>query len=253
MKKIIKKILHCLGFSVQRNYNKNKERSIRNPYLTHFFDVLKTIGYTPQIVIDIGANRGHWTRDILQIFPDAQVTMIEPQENLKTHLEDILKKPNVTYLPIGMGSQCGSFQFTLNKYDDSSTFLLSEEEALKRGFSQVEVPVKTLNYLLQNNEIAMPDMVKIDAEGLDLQVLEGASELFGQTEIFLVEAAINNPLFPNTFFKVMQFMEQHGYRLFDITDHNRPFRPKMLWLAELAFVKKGGRVDQYRISDFKRN
>jgi hypothetical protein len=33
-------------------------------------------------------------------------------------------------------------------------------------------------------------MVKIDAEGFDLKVLEGASDLLGRTDIFLVEVAI---------------------------------------------------------------
>lgn len=253
MKKVLKKILFSWGYTIQKAQSKVPVKGVRNPYLAHFFDVLKTIGYTPQNVIDIGANKGHWTRDFLKLFPESKVTMIEPQEHLKSYFDDLLNNPNIQYLPIGVGNQNGSFQFTLNKYDDSSTFLLSEEEALKRGFRQVEVPVKTLNELLKTQQISMPDMVKIDAEGLDLKVLEGATELFGNTEIFLVEAAINNPVFPNTFFKVMQFMESQGYRLFDITDHNRPFKTKLLWLAELAFVKKGGLVDQYRITDFTRN
>jgi hypothetical protein len=30
----------------------------------------------------------------------------------------------------------------------------------------------------------MPDMVKIDAEGLDLKVLAGGSNLLGKTEVF---------------------------------------------------------------------
>ena len=33
----------------------------------------------------------------------------------------------------------------------------------------------------------LPEMVKIDAEGFDLKVLAGASDLLGKTDIFLVE------------------------------------------------------------------
>lgn len=242
-----------MGYSLQKTINSEFGIPSRNVHLNHFFKTLHDINFKPRFIIDVGANRGHWTRDLLTVFPESKVTMIEPQEYLKPYFEDLLQNPNINYLPIGLGSAGGTFQFTINQHDDSSTFLFSEKEAHERGFKQMEVPVKTLNELLKNKEIDLPDIVKIDAEGLDLSVLEGATDLFGQTEIFLVEAAINNPIFPNTFFKVMQFMESHSYRLFDITDYNRPFHPKMLWLAELAFVKKGGLVDLYRITDFKRN
>jgi hypothetical protein len=39
-----------------------------------------------------------------------------------------------------------------------------------------------INYLFRHN--------KIDAEGLDLEVLKGASNYFGKTEIFMVEAGV---------------------------------------------------------------
>ena len=36
--------------------------------------------------------------------------------------------------------------------------------------------------------------MKIDAEGFDVKVLAGASELFGQTEVFLVELRLQRLL-----------------------------------------------------------
>jgi len=254
MKKIVKKIVKRLGYSIQKIKKIPPSVINRNPYLTNLLIVLEQIGFKPIEVVDIGANRGFWTRDFLKVFPDAAVTLIEPNQTLQPYFQDLLDtRPNLQYLPLGVGKMPGVFRFTLNPQDDSSTFLFDENEAQKRGFEQVEIPVTTLNVLLREKKINVPDLVKIDAEGLDLEVLEGASDLFGHTEIFMVEAAVNNPVFPNTFLKVIQFMDGKGYRLFDITDNNRPFKPKMLWLAELVFVKKGGLVDQYRISDLTRN
>jgi hypothetical protein len=34
-----------------------------------------------------------------------------------------------------------------------------------------------------------------------------------------------------------------GYRLFDISDLNRPFQPRVLWLVELVFIKNNGIID----------
>jgi methyltransferase FkbM-like protein len=85
-------------------------------------------------------------------------------------------------------------------------------------------------------------MVKIDAEGLDLKVLSGASELFGKTEIFLVEASIGEPDFANTALAVIQKMSEAGYRVIDITDMNRSPSHGVLWLCEFVFLSIGSKL-----------
>jgi hypothetical protein len=52
------------------------------------------------------------------------------------------------------------------------------------------VPVTTLKQIVFSSSAPVPDMVKIDAQGFDLKVLAGASDLFGKTDIFLVEALV---------------------------------------------------------------
>ena len=84
------------------------------------------------------------------------------------------------------------FSFTIVDRDDSCSFKYSKEEAKAMGFKQVQVPVNTLSAFLEENNLPIPELVKIDAEGLDLDVLEGSNSLFGKTEVFLVEAAIVN-------------------------------------------------------------
>ena len=50
------------------------------------------MGFAPKHIIDVGANRGLWTRTALQYFPDAHYTLIEPQDHLKTHIQDLLDR-----------------------------------------------------------------------------------------------------------------------------------------------------------------
>ena len=83
-------------------------------------------------------------------------------------------------------------------------------------------------------------MVKIDAEGPDSKVLAGASDLFGKTDIFLVEAVLRGGgAYENSVAKVTKFMENAGYRFLDITDLNRSPKYGVLWLCELAFLRDG--------------
>ena len=207
------------------------------------------MGFTPNHIIDVGANHGTWTRETLKFFPNAYYTLLEPQEWLQSSLQDLLDiNFKITFNAVGAGAKSGSFQFTIVNRDDSCSFRYTEEEAKAQGFKQVEVPIITLNELVINHPtLPFPDLVKIDAEGLDLEVLEGASNLMGKTEVFLVEAALFCKEFDNSLLKMVNYMDDKGYTLFEITDLNRPFKPNVLWLTELAFVKKGGIIDSYKI------
>lgn len=258
MKKIIKKIAIKLihPFATKLGY-KREQKAIqinnsfeKNSLLEVFFENIKQMGFTPKHIIDVGANHGTWTRETLKYFPDAYYTLIEPQEWLKPSLQDILDaNSKVSFNAVGAGDKSGSFMFTIVNRDDSCSFRYTEEEAKAGGFKQVEIPIVTLNEMVaKNTTLPFPDLVKIDAEGLDINVLEGASNLMGKTEVFLVEAALFCKEFDNSLLKMVDYMDNKGYTLFEITDLNRPFQPQVLWLVELAFVKKGGIIDNYKIN-----
>ncbi|MBP2283056.1 FkbM family methyltransferase [Flavobacterium sp. CG_23.5] len=253
MKKTIKKVLiklinpfvtklgYIRGNSIQKSpvdkFNKNKLLSI-------LFNNLKVIGFTPKHIVDVGANHGTWTREVLTYFPEAYYTLLEPQHWLKDSFQDILDtNAKVQFHPVGAGAKEGSFQFTIVDRDDSCSFRYSPAEAEALGFKQIEIPVVTLNALLAESKLPVPDIIKIDAEGLDIEVLKGATRFFGKTEVFMVEAGVVIKEFDNSFLKMINFMDENGYRLFEITDMNRPLQTQVLWLVELVFIKKNGIID----------
>ncbi len=253
MKNLIKKIIvktinragRRWGYELSRpasNYNKND-------LLFTFYNNLKQIGFEPKHIVDVGANHGTWTREALKYFPDAYFTLLEPQYWLKDSMLDILtSNSKVKFNAVGAGAANGTFNFTIVNRDDSCSFRLTEEEAAAQGLEQIKLPVVTLNDLLAESNLPIPDIIKIDAEGLDIDVLKGASNYFGKTEIFMVEVGVVNKTFDNSFLNMINYMDNNGYILFDITDINRPFTPKVLWLAELVFVKKHGFIDSLTIT-----
>jgi FkbM family methyltransferase len=252
MKKQLKTILKKLGYSlnkINRNQLAPVNTNSKNYLLFNFYDSLKKIGFIPQHIVDIGANHGTWTREALRYFPRAYYTLLEPQKWLQKSFQDILdSNSNVQFFPVGAGEKEGLFQFTIVDRDDSCSFRYSTDEATAAGFEQMEISVVTLNGLLSESKLPPPDIIKIDAEGLDIEVLKGASNFFGKTEIFMVEAGVVNKSFDNSFLKLINFMDENNYRLFDITDLNKPFQTKILWLVELVFVKKNGFIDSTVIS-----
>jgi hypothetical protein len=104
----------------------------------------------------------------------------------------------------------------------------------------MNIPVMTVNEIVAATGEGLPDLVKIDAEGLDLKVLAGASNLLGKSDIFLVEAVLRaGGGYNNSFAAVIEFMGNAGYRLIEITDMNRSPKHDILWLCELAFLRNG--------------
>jgi len=221
--------------NVQVKVIENKE-----DLLVTFYNNLKRANFFPKFVVDIGANTGTWTKELIRHFPDANVLMIEPQERLKTHFEPLLND-KITYLSVGVGNKNDILKFTIHDRDDSCSFVFTEEEAKSLGYEQIEIPIRTLNSIIKENNYPIPDIIKIDAEGLDLEVIEGASDFYNKTEVFLVEASVTNDTYKNTVSEVVKLMDKVGYMMYEITDLNRPFsETPILWLIEIAFVKKDG-------------
>ena len=192
-----------------------------------FFNTLLRLGYHPGHIVDVGANRGNWTRTALKYFPYSRFTMFEPQEKMREEVSDLLAHPGIEFHCMGAGPVNSSMRLTQHERDDSHTFALSQRQAQELGYQQIEVPV-----------VALDDF--FEAEGWDLEVLKGARKIVDEADIVLMEASVLNPIFTNTVEDVISAMSRLGFVLFDITDLNRTAKDGALWLVELAFVKRNG-------------
>lgn len=190
--------------------------------------------------MDVGANRGSWTREAVKYFPDAIFLLVEPQEHLASHISDLIQQGfRIRWISAGVGDKPDRLALTVASRDDSSSFVPTPEQAAAAGFDQVKVEIRTINEIVATSGAPVPGMVKIDAEGFDLKAVAGASDLFGRTDIFLVEAAVCAVGIENTVAAVINQMANAGYRLVDITDINRSPKHGVLWLCELAFMRNG--------------
>jgi FkbM family methyltransferase len=205
-----------------------------------FFSCLKKLDYYPRHVVDVGANRGNWTRTAMQYFPGIRYTMFEPQAKMRNEVADLLIHPNVEFHCMGAGPVNSTMKLTQHEWDDSHTFALTPKQAEDFGYPQVEVPVVALDDFFHGKGLPSVDILKIDAEGWDLEVLKGAAKTAAGADVVLMEASVLNPIFKNTVQEVIDAMSRMGFVLFDITDLNRTAKHGALWLVELAFVRSDG-------------
>jgi FkbM family methyltransferase len=201
-------------------------------------ETLKSLGLGPNHIVDVGGNHGNWTRAALAAFPSAKVTMFEPQEKLAKHHRDLAVDDRVAIYYKGLGDFDGVAPFTFHPRDDSSSFIYSASDALAQGMVQGEVELCRLDTAMLGSTFGQPDIIKIDAEGLDLNVLDGAPISVSRATIVLIEATVACPTYSNTAALIFQKMDGMGFRLFDITDLNRSPELGVLWLIEAVFVRK---------------
>lgn len=209
-----------------------------------FLEDVSARGFQPKGIIDVGAHRGDWTTMALRIFPHAKVIMIEPQEELRTDLAKVCEIHNdVEFLVTAAGRQKGELVQTIWSDLAGSSFLPeASARRLEEGTQRV-TPVTTLDDILSERPSFMPDLLKIDTQGFELEVLAGAKSLMGKTELVILETSLYEfvPGMPKTF-DCIKFMEENGYELYDITEYLRRPLDGALGQVDLAFALKSGRL-----------
>lgn len=229
----------------EQNKKLQENHDYKGASLNQLFSLFSLAGFTPNHIIDVGAHKGDWTREVMKYYPNVNCTLLEPQHELKCFAQDLLTKNNIKWYTLGAGCKDEMLSFTHVERKDSGSFIYSEKEANNGGYTQEKIQVNRLDTIIKNSDFGIPNIIKIDAEGLDLDVLKGLGDYLGKVEVIFVEVSLSCKFYKNTLEDVVSVMNKLDYRVFDVTDLNRPFRNKVLWLMELAFIKKDSKLDNF--------
>lgn len=247
MKTFIKQILHSIGYEIVP-YKDIIAGSDRRPICSYkaFLEDIRARKFNPKLVLDVGANRGYWTRMAKDVFPKASFLLIEPQAEMRKDLNELCSDfEDISWVEAGAGSKKGKLVQTIWDDLEGSSFLPAVDEKLFQGGKQREVDILTIDSLLASRSLNAPDLVKLDIQGFELEALKGAISLFGNTELFIMEASLfsfmnNMPILR----EVIQFMEERGYEVYDIPGYIRRPSDGALAQVDLAFAKREGILRQ---------
>jgi len=133
------------------------------------------------LCFDIGANVGNKTSTFLDL-GYKKIICVEPQQSCLDSLKkNFANNERVIIVGVGLSNQKGKKVFHIANESTLSTvdedFILKvKNERFKtyKWINQVEIDVTTLDHLI--DMYGVPDFIKIDVEGHELQVLSGLSK-----------------------------------------------------------------------------
>lgn len=126
---------------------------------------IRSRGFAPRHIFDVGANKGDWSREAKRNFPGCRVTLIEPQIEMSAYLDRFCAETDGSrWINAGAGGFDGHAEFTVCGDSVSSSFLITREEATRELWQQRTVPLITLDSVCRDGLIPAPDLVKVDVE-----------------------------------------------------------------------------------------
>jgi FkbM family methyltransferase len=206
----------------------------------------KSRGLAPRTVFDVGVGRG--TPWLYDAFNNAKLVLFEPLAVFDGFIDELVRRYNADLHRVALAAAPGVAEFHFNTDFPTSSSLLGIDPQFatfaakvqrNHHFTSQQVRLDSLDRL---NNYEPPFVLKIDVEGAELGVLEGARKTLEQTEFIVMEISVERRYSgePN-FARTIAFLDQCGFELFDIPSLAQAGRNGQLIYLDAAFVQKGSR------------
>ncbi len=177
------------------------------------------------LAIDAGANIGHMSSILaVRVGPRGQVICFEPNpsvfESLRENVDRWKTDPRCGSFDLqqaALGKESGTAQLLMSDWFDTNrgTSFLSDpaRNSQYQGLRSIDVPVRTLDESLDPH--ASVGILKIDVQGHELSVLQGASQLLKRHAIRDILFEEESPHYPAP---THDYLQSLGYSIFGIAE-----------------------------------
>ena len=171
------------------------------------------------MVVEVGGHIGYITLLLSQMVAEGSVTVFEPGSNnlpyIRTNVADI---DNIALIEKGCGSKQADMMFHEDNLTGQNNSFVNDFRGLESNTAnapnvKVSVKHRTVSVVRLDEEIPVgPAFVKIDVEGFEFSVLQGAGGWFApgsKPPIFMIEVQADHAA-------IADWFHARGYELFDI-------------------------------------
>ena len=190
------------------------------------------------IIFDIGANRGQSVRFFKSLYPSSKIYAFEPSESSFEKLRSFVANTQysgVFLFRVAFGNSQREGIFHESDLSETSSFVLPNQDSkyLKKknlillqknenSYNSIPIQITTLDDFVSKNEINFIDIVKIDVEGFELEVIQGASNTLeqGVVQILQIENQ-DNDMHRSNLYEIDSFLRARNY--FFVKEISHPF------------------------------
>jgi len=186
-----------------------------------------------KVVFDVGANKGEWSKIFLAAAPKAQIYAFEPVPQIFTQLSSKLQNTTVRSFNLAL-SNVSHARKTIHFYPkETGMSSLYKRTGVRLSSNAITIQTVRLDDFCRENGIHHIDFLKIDTEGSEWDVIQGASTLFANRAIGAVQFEYGGTYKDAniTLEQVYQYLTAQGYEVFRITSEGlvpiRAWRPAL--------------------------
>ena len=227
--------------------------NFRNENTRTFLQKLKSHGFSPRHILDVGANIGEYAASISQLFPDSSVFMIEANSKHEFFLERLcsttadvndgesirLESPRFQYEIAAVSDEVKNVTFHEEQKDPEANqshhlkatgnSIFKENTPFFDNSVSTTMQTSTIDSIMSKRGITNIDFVKFDIQGGELFALKGARNMLESVEVIQLEmhiAHLNNNA--PSFIELHTFMDSIGFSIMDQGQTFRTARPREL-------------------------
>jgi FkbM family methyltransferase len=138
------------------------------------------LGFTPNVIVDAGANVGYSVLRFLLEYPDAKIIAVEPgPDNLTQFAKNCAGYPNLSVEPHALWTHKAELRI-FNPEEGSNAFRVAEEPG---------GPISSLSVddIIARHSLDRIDLLKMDIEGSEIEVFSDCADWIPKVEALLVE------------------------------------------------------------------
>jgi FkbM family methyltransferase len=195
-------------------------------------------------VLDIGAHRGEFSSALRTYLPNASITAFEPLPDCYDALVERMRaRGPFRAHRLALGATDGETAFHRSSFSKASSLLAMGERHERefpwsRGVRTFPVAVRTLDSLAEDLDLARRCLMKIDVQGAELQVLQGAERVLEGIDYVVVETSFVK-LYEGQadFAEVYEFLSSRQFRFAGVWDQLRSREDGAVLQADALFCR----------------
>ena len=189
-------------------------------------------------IFDVGAYVGNVTKIYRGMFPKATIYCFEPFPDSFEELSRLADGEHIKPYQIALCEAEGRVNLQVDSDQSCNSLFPRPTVGAKyypgssQNIGQIEVETQTLDTFCDSEGIGDIDILKVDVEGAELKVFEGASKRLRDKRIKLIYAEVMFvPHYKSgcLFHEVSGFLTQYGYTLFDLYGLKRAPNGQLRW------------------------